>query len=281
MILQVSLIRYSSQIGKGFFMRSGKYRFAAVLVTMVSAAAAQAHMPYVLPTLFDIGKGDHVTVQSAFAEEAFLPEVAMRDAPFHMVGPDGKDIAPGPVTHLRDLSIFEAATVADGTYRVTTGQRAGRKGKMFKQGNEWKMRGEGSAPAAAAQQVEVQSMTLAEAYVTRGQPTNAALKPTGKALEIQAVTHPNAIVAGSDAIFTLLFDGKPLANADVTLFRSAGLYDGRKVAAQVKSGADGGFTLKPEDAGTYLVLVRHRAPAPAGSDTPYRSYTYTLTFDAA
>ena len=258
-----------------------KYCFAASLLAALSAPAAQAHMPYVLPTLFDIGKGDHVTVQSAFAEEAFLPEVAMRDAPFHMVGPDGKDIAPGPVTHLRDLSIFEAATVVDGTYRVTTGQRVGRKGKMFRQGNEWKMRGEGSEAAAAAEQVDVQSMTLAEAYVTRGQPTDAVLKPLGKALEIQAVTHPNAIVAGSDASFALLFDGKPLANADITLFRSAGLYDGRKVAAQVKSGADGRFILKPEDAGTYLVLVRHRAAAPAGAETPYRSYTYTLTFDAA
>lgn len=238
-------------------------------------------MPYVLPTMFDMGKADHITVQSAFAEEAFLPEVAMRDAPFHLVGPDGKAISVGPVTHLRDVSIFEAAIPVDGTYRVTSGQRAGRKGKMFKIGEDWQMRGEGGNPPANAQQVEVQSMTLADAYVTRGQPADTALKPLGKALEIQAITHPNGIVAGSDARFLLLFDGKPVPQADITLFRGAGLYDGRKVAAQTKSGADGQFTLKPEDAGTYLILVRHRSASPAGSETPYRSYTYTLTFDAA
>lgn len=254
---------------------------AAALLTLVGATAAQGHMPYVLPTLFDVGKGDHITVQSAFAEDAFLPEVAMRDAPFHLVGPDGKDLPTGPVTHLRDLSIFEAAIPADGTYRVTTGQRAGRKGKMFKVGDKWEMRGEGGEPPANAQQVDVQSMTLADAYVTRGQPTTAALKPIGQALEIQAITHPNGIAAGSDAAFVLLFDGKPLANADITLFRSAGYYDGRKVAAQLKSGADGKFSVKPDDAGTYLILVRHRGAAPAGAETPYRSYTYTLTFDAA
>ncbi len=152
---------------------------------------------------------------------------------------------------------------------------------MYRQGGEWKMGGEGAKSAADAEQVEVQSMTLADAYVTRGQASDAALKPTGKALEIQPITHPNGIVAGSDASFALLFDGKPLAGADITLFRSAGLYDGRKVAAQVKSGADGRFSLKPEDAGTYLILVRHRTAAPAGSETPYRSYTYSLTFDAA
>lgn len=256
-------------------------RSAALVLTIIGASTGQAHMPYVLPTLFDVGKSDHITVQSAFAEDAFLPEVAMRDAPFHLVGPDGKDLPVGSVTHLRDLSIFEAAIPANGTYRVTSGQRAGRKGKMFRQGDKWQMRGEGGEPPANAEQVDVQSMTLADAYVTRGQPTDAALKPSGKALEIQAITHPNGIVAGSDASFALLFDGKPLADADITLFRSAGLYDGRKVVAQVRSGADGRFSLKPEDAGTYLILVRHRGGAPAGSDTPYRSYTYTLAFDAA
>lgn len=262
-------------------MKLSSIHSAVLLLSMTGATAAQAHMPYVLPTLFDLGKGDHVTVEAAFAEEAFLPEVAMRDAPFQLVGPDGAQLPTGTVTHLRDLSIFEATTPADGTYRVTSGQRAGRKGKMFMLAGKWEMRGEGGAPPANAQQVDVQSMTLAEAYVTRGQPTVTALRPVGVGLEIQAITHPNGIVAGSDASFALLFDGKPLADADITLFRSAGLYDGRKVAGQFKSGVDGRFRLTAQDAGTYLILVRHRGAAPAGSETPYRSYTYTLTFDVA
>lgn len=262
-------------------MSSLRYRCAVLLLALASSSAGQAHMPYILPTLFDVGKGDHITVQSAFAEDAFLPEVAMRDAPFHLVAPDGKDLPIGPVTHLRDLSIFEAAIPAEGTYRVTSGQRAGRKGRMFKVGNDWKMAGESGGAPAGVEQVEVQSMTLAEAYVTRGQPSQGALKPLGRGLEIQAITHPNTIVAGSAASFALLFDGRPLAQAEVTLFRGAGLYDGRKVVVQVRSGADGRFSLTPEDAGAYLILVRHRGAAPAGSETPYRSYTYTLTFDAA
>ena len=262
-------------------MKFRPIRAAAALLTLTGATATQAHMPYVLPTLFDVGKGDHVTVQSAFAEDIFLPEVPMRDAPFHLVGPDGAKLPVEPVTHLRDLSIFEANLPAEGTYRVTTGQRAGRKGKMFKAGDAWVMRGEGAEPDPSAQQVDVQSMTLAEAYVTRGQPTDGALKPKGAALEIQPITHPNGITAGSDVTFALLFDGKPLPNTDVTLFRSAGYYDGRKVAAQTRSDTHGRFSVKPDDAGTYLILVRHRDAAPAGADTPYRSYTYTLAFDAS
>ncbi|WP_164236219.1 DUF4198 domain-containing protein, partial [Stenotrophomonas maltophilia] len=79
---------------------------------------------------------------------------------------------------------------------------------------------------------------------------------------------PAEIAAGSDAKFRLLFDGKPLADAEVTLFRAAGNYDGRKIAAQARSDAQGNFTLRPGDAGIYLILVRHRTEAPAGSETP-------------
>jgi uncharacterized GH25 family protein len=258
-------------------------RSAAVFLAMASigTGTASAHMPYVLPTIFELGKADHLTVESSFGEDAFVPEVGMRDAPFHLIGPDGKASPVGAVVYLRDLSVFEADIKTDGTYRVTTGQRFGRKGKMFREGDKWLMQGEGADPKPGLQEVDVQSATLAEAYVTRGQPTDGALKPSGKALEIQAVTHPNAITAGSDAVFILLYEGKPLAGTEITLFRSAGYYDGRKIATQVKSDAAGRFTLKPQDAGTYLILVRHRGAAPAGSETPYRSYTYTLAFDAA
>lgn len=259
----------------------GMVRLGMLGGLLAVGGAAQAHMPYLLPSLFDAGRTDHVTVQASFGEDAFQPEVAMRDAPFHFVGPDGARGEIGTVTYLRDLSIFEADLKAQGTYRLTTGQRLGRKGKMYQVDGRWVMRGEGGAPPAGAQPVEVQSVTLAEAYVTRGQPTTAALKPAGQALEVQPVTHPNAITSGSDAGFVLLFDGKPLADAEVTLFRAAGNYDGRKVAGQVRTDASGRFTLRPTDAGIYLILARHRTEAPAGSQTPYRSYTYTLAFDAA
>lgn len=249
--------------------------------TFLGSTMASAHMPYVLPTSFDVGKGDHVTVEASFAEDAFRPEVAMRDAPFHLIGPDGAEAPVGPITYLRDLSIFEADIKTDGTYRVTTGQRLGRKGKMAKVGDKWVVRGEGAAETSGQQEVDVQSATLSDAYVTRGKPSQAALKPLGKLLEIHTITHPSEITAGGDASFVLLFEGKPLAATDVTLFRSAGYYDGRKVAAQTKTDAAGKFTLKPDDAGTYLILVRHKAAAPAGAETPWRSYTYTLVFDAA
>ncbi len=264
-------------------MKNIRNRLAAVGIGMLlgGATAAGAHMPQLLPSAFDAGQRDHITVQATFGEDAFVPEIAMRDAPFALVLPDGSAGPVGPVTYLRDLAIFEADLKGPGTYRITSGQRLGRMGKMFQVGGKWLIAGEDGKPPADAASVTVQSTTLADAYVTRGQPSTAALKPRNQGLEIQPITHPSSIAAGSGAAFVLLFDGKPLAGTDVTLFRAAGNHDGRKVAAQLKSDAAGKFMLKPDDAGNYLILVRHRTTAPTGAETPYRSYTYTLAFDAA
>lgn len=96
---------------KGDIMKTPPIRSIALLLTLFGASTTQAHMPYVLPTLFDVGKGDHITVQSAFAEDAFLPEVAMRDAPFHLVGPDGKDLPIGPVMRQGGVAGYTACAV--------------------------------------------------------------------------------------------------------------------------------------------------------------------------
>jgi len=262
-------------------MRFAKLTILGALGALALGTAAQAHMPYLLPTLFDVGKGDHVTVTSSFGEDPFVPEVGMKDAPFHVIRPDGTKGEVGKPTYLRDLTIFEADLSAEGTYRLTTGQRLGRKGKMYSVGGKWIIAGEDGAPPAGSREVDVQSTTLAEAYVTRGAASTGALKPIGTALEIQPITHPAEIAAGNDVKFRLLFDGKPLGRTEITLFRAAGNYDGKKIAATTQSDAQGNFTLKPGDAGIYLILVRHRTEAPAGAETPYRSYTYTLAFDAA
>lgn len=248
---------------------------------LLCGGIAQAHMPYLLPATFDLGKRTHIAVQSAFGEDAFDPEVAMRDAPFHIVTPAGTPGTLGQIAYLRDLSMFEADLPSDGTYRISTGQRLGRKGKMVRVGKDWAMRGEDGDLPKDAPAVDVQSATLAEAYVTRGATTDAALKPTGQALEILPVTHPNAITAGSSAAFILLFDGKPLADTEVTLFRAAGRHDGRKIAGTVRTDAAGHFAFPITQSDLYLLLARHRTAAPAEADTPYRSYTYTLAFDAA
>lgn len=262
-----------------------KYRLTAAMLAGVMLAlnggAALAHSPYLRPNVFDATGRDHVTVEASFTEEVFAAEVVMRSDFFHIVGPNG-DTPIGAVTYLRDLAVFEAATPVDGTYRLSSGPRQGRTAQMYRAADgSWKMVGEedGPAPAGAAL-VDVQSLTVADVYVTRGAPSAEALRPSGQGLELIPVTHPSDIVAGEDAVFQLLLNGQPLAGAPVTVFREAGRWDGRKVEADRVTGADGRFTLKVSDPGAYMTLIRHRMTAPAGSPTPYVSYTHTLTFVA-
>lgn len=252
----------------------------ASLLAVWGAGAAQAHSPYLRPNVFDATNRDHVTVEAAFTEDVFNAEVAMRSDRFHVVGPNG-DTPITAVTYLRDLAVFEAPTPVDGLYRLSSGAREGRAAKMYQTPSGWKMVGEEDAPPPpGAELVDVQSITTADVYVVRGAPDDAALKPAGHGLELLPLIQPNDIVAGEDAPFRLLFDGQPLADAAVTVFREAGQYDGRKIEAELTTDASGLVTLRVADPGAYMTQVRHRIASPEGAPTPYRSYTHTLTFIA-
>lgn len=253
----------------------------AGVMAALNGGAALADSPYLRPNVFDATGRDHVTVEASFTDDVFEARVVMRSAFFHVVGPNG-DTPISAVTYLRDLAVFEAETPVDGTYRLSSGPREGRTAKMYRNAEGvWKMVGEEDAPPLPdATLVDVQSITTADVYVTRGAPSNEALQPTGRGLEMKPLTHPNAIVAGQDATFKMLLEGRPLAGQPVTVFREAGLYDGRKVEADLVTDAEGRFTVRVSDPGAYLTLLRYRTEAPAGAATPWRSYSHTLTFTA-
>ena len=250
-------------------------------VTLLCATAASADSPYLKPNTWDATGRDHITVEAGFTEDIFQGRVAMRSDFFHIVGPNG-DTPITQVTSLRDLTVFEAATPVDGTYRISSGARVGRTAKMYRATDgSWKMVGEEDTPPPAdAPLVDVQSITKAEVYLTRGAPDHGALEPTGDGLELVPQIHPSDIVAGEDATFQLLFFGQPLAGAHVTVFRERGLYDGRKIEVELTTDAEGRFTVRAGDAGAYMTQVRHRTESPEGAATPYRSYTHTLVFVA-
>jgi uncharacterized GH25 family protein len=266
-----------------------KYRLTAAMLVGVMMAlnggVALAHSPYLRPNVFDATKRDHVTVEAAFTEDVFAAEVVMRSDAWAVVGPQGTTPIT-QVTYLRDLAVFEAATPIDGLYRLTSGQRQGRNGRMYKSASgDWKMVGEeDEAPPPGAEIVEVQSLTTADAYVVRGAPGDVASAPaltaSGQGLELTPLVIPTDIVAGETAAFLLTFDGRPLADQPVTVFREAGRYDGRKIETETRTDAAGRLTLTLSGPGAYMTLARHRTEAPAGAPTPFRSYSHTLTFAA-
>lgn len=248
-----------------------------VLATALMGGTAQAHSPYLLPNAFDATGRDHVTVEASFTEHFFVPDVVMKSDDFHAVGPDGTKTAITP-TYLRDLAVFETPTASDGTWRVTSGARIGRTAKVVLVKGEWVFLEPGKPAPAGTTPVDMQSLTTAEVYVSRGKPSATALLPVGKGLEFHALTHPNSIFVGQEAKFEVLLDGKPLPSQTIVVHRAnEDEAEGAK-PVEVVSDTAGRFAVKVDQPGVFLAMTRYRLAPTDGK--PGQSLTYALTFEA-
>ncbi|MBO9707836.1 MAG: DUF4198 domain-containing protein [Caulobacter sp.] len=252
---------------------------AALLAGLAIGGAAHAHSPYLLPSTFDVSDRKLVTVQGAFTESFFTPEVVMKSDAWAVVGPDGSR-KPLTATNLREVALVEAPTEQAGTYRITTGQRTGRTAKAVLVKGEWEFLEDPAKAPAGSTPVDMQSLTMADVYVTRGAPSAAALAPNNKGLEFVAVTHPSEITTGQDARFVVLFDGKPVNGQAVTLHAADDRYAETKAApVNLVSDDQGRFTVRVDRSGVYQIQARYRV-APTAADPIGRSYTYALTFES-
>lgn len=244
---------------------------------MLFAGASAAHSPYLLPNYFDLGKRDHVSVQASFTENYLVPDVVMKSDDFHAVLPDGSKTALVPV-YSQDLAVLDVATVADGTYRLSSGLRSGntRKAALLPDG-EWKFLRDGDTPPAGGKVHEVLSLTRADVYVSRGTPTDKALAPGGKGLEFHMLTHPNKLLAGGGVKLRVLVDGKPAAGVRITV-QKASLDSAQVAPLEVTSDAEGNAVLPLATAGIYHAMARHRFVV-AGAEAKAQSHTYALTLE--
>jgi uncharacterized GH25 family protein len=251
-------------------------RIAVLSAALAVCGVAQAHSPYLLPNGFDLSGRDHVTVEASFTEHPFTPDVVMKSEAFHVVDPSG---ASRPLTpsYFRDLTILEATVEGQGTWRISSGQRAGRTAKVIRKGDDWVFLEPGKPAPAGTAPVDMQSFTTAETYVSRGGPSDAALAPVGRGLELHALTHPNRISVDQDARFEALLDGRPLAGQKILLVRADEDVDGAK-PQEVVADAAGRFAFKVARPGVYLATTRHRIPPANGQGG--KSLTYALTFEA-
>jgi uncharacterized GH25 family protein len=249
-----------------------------VLVACMLPALAYAHSPYLLPNAFDLVDRKHVTVEASFTETFFVPDVAMKADDYHVMGPDGTKQPLTPV-YTKDLAVIEAPTTAQGTYRISTGQRTGRTSKAIYKDGDYEFVEPGKPAPAGAKVYDVQSITTADVFVSRGKPGDAALAPRNKGLEFRPLTHPNSLFAGAEAKFEVLFDGRPLASQPISIHSDDERYSTKKLYAETRTDAAGHFSVKLERPGIYLAMTRHRL-LPAADGQPGTSHTYSVTFEA-
>ena len=248
---------------------------------LLSSSAAIAHTPYLVSPQFQVRPGATVTLDAAFAETFFVPEVVFAGPQFTVTGPDGQRRPIDTVQAFKQRSVAEHTLPAQpGTYRFSTGIRHGAVFRSYQLGGKKvSVRDDEHVIPADATDVDIfQALTRAETYVTAGAPDHGALAPHGQGLELQAMTHPSDLYTGEPVRLRVLFDGKPVAGQSVQLSPAVWSSDASTQALTLHADAQGVVQWPAARAGTWLVLARHRAAAPVGAPVPAYSHSYTLTF---
>ena len=246
-----------------------KKRIALLTALAVLAApiSASAHRAWLVPTSTVLSGADAwVGFDAGMSNGVFIADhAAMRLDGLTITAPDGSTVAPENLTQGRYRSTFDAHLTQQGTYRVAN-VMGGVVASYKIDGQTRRWRGPqaemaANIPAGATDVTATRSDSRVETYVTLGAPTETVFEASGKGLELQPVTHPNDLVAGEEATFRLLRDGRPAADMDVTIARGGSRYRNAIEDVTVHTDADGRFSYTWPEAGMYWMNASVRTPA--------------------
>lgn len=248
----------------------------AAIFFAAAASPAAAYTGFLLPQDF-WPTGTTASVQASYATQFFTPSVAL-GGDFQVIGPNGQPGVLSQVDVGTDATSLGVETPDAGTYLLTTGEQLGRVTTLVgTPDGQWRPLGQGETAPAGAQTNTLQTVTVSSVYLTRGTPNRTAVDhPVGR-VALHPITDPNQIVQASGFQVELLFDGQPFPNMPIVVY-STGDPD-TKLDRFVVTGTDGRATITFPAPGRYVLAVRHRANAPAGSAANVQSYTTTLTID--
>lgn len=117
----------------------------------------------------------------------------------------------------------------------------------------------------------------AKTLVSVGDDATEQDRATGMRLELVAGENPLAISPGAEISFTLLWEGAPLGDTQVALFRKGGdSGDATRILTRTDLNGQARFTLPGN--GTYMAAAVHMIEAPADRNADWESYWASLTF---
>lgn len=198
-----------------------------------------------------------------------------------ITGPDGAAIAPQNGAMGRYRSTFDVPLEKPGTYRLavvsgglTASYNLGSEKKRWRGRDAAAMKKEIPAEATEVQVTEQQRRI--ETFLTVGKPTTDILKPTGKGIEFDPLTHPNDLYAEEAAKFRLLVDGKPAAGAKVSVVPGGIRYRDKLGEIITTTNAEGVFEVTWPEAGMYWLEAEVEDDAGAEGAKRRSSYVATL-----
>jgi uncharacterized GH25 family protein len=124
------------------------------------------------------------------------------------------------------------------------------------------------------------SVQTGKAFIVVGKPTTDLPKALGLPLEIVPLEGPARWTAGKDNRFQVLLNGKPLSGAEVHA-RYVGFMPDDAWCYATESGQDGEFSIRPLQAGIWIIKVKHKTPSAEDVRKLYdfESLTTTLTLE--
>lgn len=251
-----------------------KQQILAAALMFATAAPASAYTTYILPAEF-VPRGE-VEIQAAFASTFFTPQIAL-PADMQLTRPDGSQATFVRVAVNGPMTSLIANPTQFGTYRISTGERLGAVVRLVEHEGGWRQLAEGETPAEGLATTTLQTVTVADAYISRGEPTRQVVDTPHGTLALHPITHPNQVLVATGFEIELLFNGQPFPNMPLVLY-DQGDAD-TNLETYFVTDERGRATLTFSQPGRYVVAVRHRGDAPEGSPAEVRSYTTTLTFE--
>lgn len=290
-------------------------RRLALLLALAPSVALADHS-FILPssTLLS-GDGNTVTFDAAGSDYVFFfDHRPLGPETIKVFRPDGTPLDDAKPTRTRFRTIIDLPLDRQGTWKVASTQ-VSVSGSFTVNGEERRVRGgmpmgpmpgmapgarpggegprpggEGGerrptlvaladVPADAADLHLTETASTAETFVTVGAPTEAVFKPSGRALEMQPVTHPNALAAGETARLRFLIDGRPASGVKVTVVPGGQRYRDDDKAMALTTGADGTVAVKWPAAGMYWLGAEAEDAHPAEKRAQVRRMTYSATLE--
>ncbi len=277
-------------------MKTHRLKLLAAAALLAIPGLASAHRMWLLPsgTIFS-GTDSWVTVDSAVSNDLFYAD--HQPGRIEMVKVWQPDGTPGRIQNGatgRYRSVFDVQLDKPGTWKIGS-EMSGIMGSFKVDGVEKRVGGRGGPPgpngvrqppltvadipANATDVTLTETSARNEIFVTAGEPTRTVLKPTGKGLEIDPVTHPDELVAGETAKFRFLVDGKPAPNLKVTIVPGGKRYRDAEGAKEVTTDAQGVLSYAWPAAGMYWLnatATDDKATAPRATQ---RRMSYTTTLE--
>lgn len=271
---------------------------------------ADAHRAWLLPSATVLSGGDNwVTIDAAVSNDLFyfehmpfrlagFPAVrigrggegnAPPAATLSVTGPDGAEVEVQNKASGRYRSTFDVPLAKPGTYRIAAASEGlFATWKENGQARRWRGTGETLAkevPDKAEGLRVTHSQGRIEAFVTAGRPTAETLRPSGRGLELDPITHPNDLVAGEAATFRLVLDGRPAARVKVTVIPGGIRYrqDLRELALETDEA--GKFSVTWPEPGLYWISATVQdedglvQDEDGGGRTPRRRASYAATLE--